>query len=216
ALEDLRVGHARPIVGDDQPASTAGPPGQPYVEPGALRRVYENVAQQGIHARGQVVRADPHRYRYPADPVLHQPVLLLGQRRPDPYPRGDHRARVAEALAGAPAGGPDDVVDGALERVQVGTQPVTLAAVLQRLGVDAQRRQRGTQPVRQVGHGLPFPGEQLVDPPGEMVEPGADLAYLGRPAGPGARVEIPSGEMVYDLHDRAQRPDQCRAEPVRD
>jgi len=73
---------------------------------------------------------DPYRYRSRTHRLGHHVGCI---------------ARGCGVIAAEPAGGSDDVVDGTFQRVQVGADPRPLGRVVERLGVDAQGGQRGTQ-----------------------------------------------------------------------
>ena len=113
-------------------------------------------------------------------------------------------ARSAPARCGWP-GLAHHAVDAGFEPLDVLAQPLALGGV--RGGVDGQpqRGHRRTQPVREVGGGLPFGLEQLADPAGQLVERIADLTDLARTVGDDATIEIATAQVVGDAGDRYER-----------
>jgi hypothetical protein len=71
----------------------------------------------------------------------------------------------------------DHLVDAAAQRVDGAEQPVPLGGG-QALHLEPERGQGGAQPVGEVGGAFPLGGEQLADPPGQLVHHA--LALLGR------------------------------------
>jgi hypothetical protein len=84
----------------------------------------------------------------------------------------------------------DQVRDGRLQAVDPGHQ----VRVAGRVGVEAQRRERRAQPVRQVRDPFPLGGPQLVDPIRQQVERPGGVGQLRRRAGSGAGLRRARGQ----------------------
>ena len=123
------------------------------------------------------------------DLQLPGPAVVLGQRsrtrpaRAPPRPRRRWRSPCCRGAAGGRCGPARTPPPPAARHRRH-------AGLVRRLGVEAQRRERRPQPVRQVGHPLALGGPQLVDALGQQVErPGAS-ASSG--VGPGSARASPS------------------------
>ena len=197
-------------------------------ERGAVRGVPEDVAHQRVHRGGQLGLGDGHGSgRVGADQVPSA-VLVLGQRRPERHPPAHHLRRVAARRARGRArardgpGGPprrgDDLVDRPLQPVQRAAalrQPGRVAGVgRQPVQVDPQGRQRGAQPVRQVGARLPLGRQQPGEPVGHVVERLARRAQLRRPLRVDARRQVARRDPGHRAHQPLGGPHHARGEPV--
>ena len=206
---------AGPGVQHAELTTALGPGGQPDGEPGTLRGVREHVAEQYVQAGGQVRSGQPDRHRLVRDLDRHLPVLVVGQHGPERGPfRGD--------LHGVAGAGPVTTAPGVLDQrghrllqgLHAGGEPAVGVTVVGGLGLQPQRRQRGAQPVRQVGEGLPVLPDQLADPARQVVQAAghlADLVRAGR-VSPGLQVPVGQplghpGQLGDGPGDRAGQPD---------
>ncbi len=143
-----------------------------------------------------------------ATSTLERTPVVLGERRPEGDPAGDRGRRVAAGGEGALHRAPgllDDLVDGQLEHGDVVLQPLRHRGVVDRLGVQAQRRHRRTQPVREVADGGALGGEELAGALGETVQRPGELLGLRGAADLGAGGEVALAELVRGLRHLAQR-----------
>ena len=86
----------------------------------------------------------------------------------------------------------------------------------QAVDVEAQRGDRGAQPMRQVGDRLAFGGQQLTDAARKPVQGDADLDDLGRAGDLGPRLEIAVTEAVGRAGELGHGIDDGLAHAVRD
>ncbi len=78
----VRVRKAWPAVGDDDPGPASGPGGGADRERGAIGRVREDVLEQDVDARGEILLGDPDREAERRNLDAHPPLLVLGKRAP--------------------------------------------------------------------------------------------------------------------------------------
>jgi hypothetical protein len=180
--------------------------------------VCEDVADEGVHRRREVVGGGSHRQRQFHCLDLQPPPLVDGEGGPEVRPFHDDRrgvASLAQALPHRPSGLVDDLVDSPADRVDVGQQPVAVGPG-QRLGVQPQCRQGGAQPVGEIGGGLTFGGQELADPPGQPVHRRPHLADLRRSGRGGAGGEVAAAQSVRRRGEVGDRPGEGPREPVGD
>ena len=178
-------GQPGPGVGDQQPCAAT----RPRARAARRTRVPSGVCANTLPSRASTQRREVGRGRPPPAAgrrrasVAHVALGVLGQHRPErhplarpPRPRRTRRCPVGRA--GGRRRSPE------LTARSSASTPAPIRAASsgspQRLGVQPQRGQRGAQPVRQVGDGLPLLAQQLADPPGQVVERAGDLADLER------------------------------------
>ena len=181
------VGQPGPVVGDLEPRAVVG-----RAEASPRTAVPSGVCAMTFSSRASTAaaRSSP-RARTGSGLGRQRDVAARGPgRRPAPTRTSTRSPTTAvashgrhPALALRAAGGADHRGERALERADVRADPLGLDRVAQRLGVQAQRGQRGAQPVREVGDGLAFLGDQLVDAVGQPVQRRADLGDLARSVG---------------------------------
>src|SRR5215469_9508532 len=176
----------------------------------------EHVLKQDVDAGVEVWFWHPHRQMMRWDVYGHPPFLVLGERTPVRGSLHEHEPSVtggAAATGARPSRLADDLVDGPGQRVYVADDPGhELLVAAQQLGVDPQRGERCTQPVRQVGERLSFVGQQLTDPVGEPVETAAYLLDLRRSVDRGPCSQIAGAQLLGRDRDIAERPDQTAGE----
>lgn len=100
----------------------------------------KHVAEQRIHARGQVGGGEADRRRPRPDAGFERPVLLLGVSRPEFDAFGDDRARIAfgrETLPDRAVGLAYHGIEIPVDRVEIRYQPSARRRVRDRLSVDA-------------------------------------------------------------------------------
>src|SRR5215472_2122993 len=130
----------------------------------------------------RVLTRHPHPYLPRSHINGHRALGVLDKRPPEFCPLRDHHPGLAHRLiagTGRAASVLDDLANRALNDADIVKQLGLSGGVTQRLGVDAQRGERGAQAVRQVGDGLPLVGKQLANTRRQVVQPGAHAADLG-------------------------------------
>ena len=143
-------------------------------------------------------------------------ALLLGQHRPEAHPFRDDGGRVApgaQPLADRAPGLGDDLVDPLADGVDV-LQQADAIVLRQRLDVQPQRGERGPQPVGEIGRGLALGGQELTDPPGQVVHGGRDTAHLGRSRGGRPGGQVAGAEPVRRRRQVGHRPGERAGQPV--
>ena len=190
-----RVRDPRPRVGhEDQDHVFAAV--QRDGEPGALRGVLEDVADQRVRGGREVGARDRHGDGQVRAREVALAALVLGERGPEREAVGEDLGGVAarRLVRPWPPRGPDDQVDLLLQPVDGRPGVLGDPAGPQRGRVHPQRRQRRAQPVRQVGRHYPLRRDQAAQPLRHHVERAADGGQLGRPARGAARTKVAVAE----------------------
>lgn len=167
----------------------------------------EDVLEQALDGVGERLGTQRHDHRRAGGRELAGTALLFGE---DP-PEGEALANDGGQI-GRPApfrrpspGVGDDGVDVAVQPVDVLEEALALLGVVEPLDAQPQGRQWCAQPMRKVGHGLTFCGEQVVESVGELVERLAHRLHFVRAPRFDAGIEVAAGETprcVGELMDR--------------
>ena len=220
ALARAAVEHGRRVVRCPAPpsstASTTRPP--PAVTVHRVRRalggVGEDVAREDVDRGGRLVRVETDEMgSRRLDRARPGAAVVVSQRSPEVGPIGCDLGQVApdgDGLVQRPPRRPDQLADLGLEAIDVVDQRRGAVA----LGVEAERGQRGAEPVRQVGHPLALGREELVDAVGQEVERVGHILDLGRAARLGTGRGVASGERPAGAGQVGGRPRDAASQLV--
>jgi hypothetical protein len=187
-------------------------------EPGALRGVLEDVADQRVRGGRQVGARDGHGNGQVRAGEVARAALVFRERGPELKAVGEDPGGVTARwlVWPRPTRGPDDQVDLLFQPVDGGSRVVGGRTWPERGRVHPQCRQRRAQPVRQVGGHHPLRRDEAAQPLGHHVERVAGGGKLGGPAHRAAGGQVTVAEQRRGQCQLAGGPGDAGRESVGD
>ena len=181
AHRDIQASRHRAGIRDLEPHQPLIATSQGHGEVGAVRSVRKHVVHQRINNIHEVSRVHGHRCHLRMDVDGEVAALVSRQRGPESDPVAHHARSVTRPSHRAADRTPcilDNGIDRALEVGNVAAETICELGLGDCLRVQPQRGDRSPQPMRHVGHCLPFGGQQLTYSVGQSVERSGQLDRL--------------------------------------
>ena len=177
----------------------------------------EHVAEQRVDRRRELGAIARDHMGRTVDVERELTALVVRERRPELHTLAHELGDVARAQTG-PHGSPgfvDQLVDDSLELVGISAHTLGAVALGERIGVKPERRERGAQPMGQVGDALALCCEQLLHRPASVLKRPADLGDLLGPVGLDTRIEVALPERRRRARELLRRADDRPRQAIR-